>query len=294
MPQVRGSYGFEIDQSGALVDNDANLERTRRLFRDGQIIGNDWGPGNRGDFDHGSWHILCHLAGGSGALQTREGRAWCGITHVGATDTYEATVTWRRAAAVQTRSLKSDEATAATRNAKCLGFIEGSSLGRIAAHGVNDPDTAFNGWPRQMFDQEPSSRRNGGTVWEQWSTTRDIRPSSTIGTSVLRAWLTLVSRLGGRFVAAVARGRREHSHPRQLVALVRAGVLSAAEALWDVDPDPVPKPVQDLLHEATPVSCLAATEKLAFAPDRQRYFMFKRRISRWSSSAQVKQDLETA
>ena len=293
MPQVRGSYGFEIEQSGALVDNDANLERIRRLFRDGQIIGNDWGPGNPGDFDHGSWHILCHLAGGSGALQVAEGRAWCGITHGRATDTYEASVTWRRGGVVHTRSLKSDDATATTRNAKCLGFIEGSSLGHIASRGVRDPDGAFNGWPRQKFDQEASSPRNGGTVWEQWSTTRDIRPSSTIGTSVLRAWLTLVSRLGGRFVAAVARGRREHSHPRQLVALVRAGLISADDALWDIDPDPIPKPAQDLLHEATPASCLAATEQLAFDGDRQRYFMFKRRIGRWSSSAQVKQDLDT-
>ncbi len=63
----------------------------RALFRDVGIINGDWGPGRAGDFDHGSWHILCHLAGASGVPESSSGRAWCGITHVPASDTYQAT-----------------------------------------------------------------------------------------------------------------------------------------------------------------------------------------------------------
>jgi hypothetical protein len=172
-----------------------------------------------------------------------------------------------------------------------LGYIEGSSVGHIAARNVNDPATAFNRWPRQSFDQPTDSDQDGGTVWEHWCTTRDIRPSSAIGTSVLKAYLTLVSRLGGRFVAAVARGRREHNHPRQLAALVEAGLLTRDEATWDVMPDPIPRAAQDLLYEARPADALAAAESLPFTPGNQKYFMFQRRIRRWSRADQVERDL---
>ena len=91
---TRGTYNFETDNNGMLVDNPANMEKVRALFRDAGIIDGGWGPGNYGDFDNGSWHILCHLAGGSGVLNTRSGRAWCGITHVPANDTYAATITF--------------------------------------------------------------------------------------------------------------------------------------------------------------------------------------------------------
>ncbi len=291
MPNTRGSYDFDVDGYGVLIDNGANLEKLRRLFRDDRIIGGDWGPGNPGDFDYGSWHILCHLAGGSGVMSSPAGRAWCGITHVVASDTYEATITHRHQGAVRTVSLGSSDGVKILTEAKCLGFIEGTSLGHIAARGVRDADTAFNGWPRQMFDKDVSSEDDGGTVWEQWSTTRDIRASSAIGTSVLRAWLALVACLGGRFVAAIARGRREHSHPKQLVALVRARVLSEDEAMWNVTPTPIPKTVQDLLYEAQPAASLAAAEALPFVSGQQQYFMFERRIDRWSSTESVRTDL---
>lgn len=291
MPATRGSYNFDVDERDTLFDSAANLEKLRRLFRDGQIIGGDWGPGRPGDFDHGSWHVLCHLAGASGVFDTAAGRTWCAITHVPTADTYEATITYRSGSGVATIPLASAEGKSMAARAACVGFIEGTSQGHIAARGANDTSTAFNSWPRQMFDQGVSSQANGGTVWEHWSTTRDIRESSAIGTAVLRAWLTLIACLGGQFVGAVARGRREHSHPRQLVALVRAGVLTQAEALWDVTPHPIPKPAQDRMHEARPADSLAVAEALPFVAGQKKYFMFARRIGHWSSTASVKRDL---
>ncbi len=292
MPQTRGSYQFELGGSGALVANDENLKKLRRLFRDNAIIDGNWGPGNPGDFDHGSWHILCHLAGGSGVLDTPNGRTWCGITHVPATDTYQATVTRRDSNTVRTDPLRSPQGQSAVRGGRCLGFIEGASQGHILARGVNDPRSAFNGWPRQMFDLDVGNDDDGGVVWEQWSTTRDLRESSRIGMSVLQAWLELVALLGGRYVAAVARGRREHNHPRQLVALVRAGVVAEDEATWDITPQPISMPAQDLLYEARPADMLKAAEQLGFDPGRQSYFMFKRRIGKWSPVARVRSDLD--
>ena len=288
---VRGTYAFETNASDLVVDNASNLEKLRKLFRDDQIIGGQWGPGNPGDFDHGAWHILCHLAGGIGVADTNEGRAWCGLTHVPAHDTYIASIAFRRAGALQTSAVSSAEGMAVASSAKWLGFIEGSSCGRISARGVRDAPTAFNHWPRQMFDQPITSAADGGTVWEHWSTTRDVRPSDKFGSAVLAAYLTLISHLGGRFIAAVARGRREHSHPVQLVALVKAGLLTPAEALWDVTPDPIPQAAQDLLYEARPADTLTAASELAFPAAAQRYYMFSRRIDRWNDTARVKRDL---
>ena len=285
----RGSYGFAIQTNGSLVDSPENLDKLRALFRDGAIINGTWGPGNTGDFDHGSWHILCHLAGGSGVVETTGGRAWCGITHVPANDIYAATITCRSNGSVETVPIAGPRGGALLNGANSLGFIEGSSVGHISARGVQDPAGAFNGWPRQSFDKSIASDEDGGTVWEHWATTRDIRTSSGIGTSVLTAYLTLVSLLGGRFVAAVARGRREHGHPLQLVALVKAGLLTTEEALWDVTPEPIPQVAQNQLYEARPADAFAAAASLAFPA--LRYYMFQRRIRRWSKTADVKKDL---
>jgi hypothetical protein len=291
---TRGSYDFQINGNGAIVDNAANMEKLRKLFRDGAIVNGNFGPGNYGDFDHGSWHILCHLAAGTGVLDTASGRAWCAITHVPASDTYRATITYRRNSSVATVPLANGEGAALPNGARCVGFIEGSSAGHIFARGVNDPPDAFNNWPRQRFDKDASSDETGGTVWELWSATRDIRSSNAIGTSVLRAYLTLVSRLGGRFVAAVARGRRVHNHPAQLVALVEAGLLTTEEATWDVMPERISGAAQDMLQEARPPDALAAAESLPFTGGRQHYFMFQRRIGHWSTVEDVKQDFERA
>lgn len=290
---TRGSFDFEINANAMLIDNAANLDRLRRLFRDADIINGNYGPGNLGDFDNGSWHILCHLAAGTGVLDTAAGRAWCAITHVPATDTYRATITYRRNGSAVTVPLADGEGAALANGARCLGFIEGSSTGHIFARGVNDAPNAFNNWPRQRFDQDVSSDALGGTVWELWSATRDIRASSKIGTSVLKAYLTLLSRLGGRFVAVVARGRRVHNHPAQLVALVEAGLLAIEEAQWDVTPEPIGRTAQNLMFEARPADALAAAESLPFTSARQHYFMFQRRIGHWSSLEDVRADFES-
>jgi hypothetical protein len=288
---ARGSYNFEVDKDSKLVDSPANLHKLGDLFRDGAIISGNWGPGDEGDFDHGSWHVLCHLVGGSGVLNTALGRAWCGLAHEPVNDSYQAAIVFRRNGIATTAPLKSVEGAALTRDAQCLGFIEGSSRGHIAARGVNDSGDRFNGWKRQNFDQDSSSSSDGGTVWEHWVTTRDIRPTNRVAMSVLEAYLVLVSYLGGRFLAAVARGRRQHDHPTQLAALVKSGFLSFDEATWDITPDPIPNAAQSLLYEARPQDLLAASELLAFSGLRQHYFMFERGISEWSRAEQVKKDI---
>jgi hypothetical protein len=108
---------------------------------------------------------------------------------------------------------------------------------------------------------------------------------------VLRAYLALVSVLGGRFVAAVARGRREHEHPRHLAALVKAGLLDEQEALWATSPVAITPAAERLLLEARPATSLAAVEQLAWDDGEPRYYMFDRRIARWSTSAAVQRDL---
>lgn len=292
---ARGSYGFEVDARGYAIDAVANRDRLRELFRDGAIIGGRWGPGDPGDFEHGSWHILCHLVAAGALLRTATGHAWFAIDWDATRDRYEARIAHRLAdGSVERHAARNARGRALLENAVPLAFVEGTSLGRISARGVQDSSTAFNGSRRQDFDRAAGDSADGGVVWEHWCTTRDLRPSSELGTSVLEAYLTIMSILGGRFVAAVARGRREHEHPRQLAALVAAGLLSRDEALWETAPIAIPTEAEALLYEARFESALRAGELLLpLADAAPRYFMFTRRLGSWSPAPAVRSDLDS-
>lgn len=290
----RGTYQFDVQANGNLVNSVENLELARRLFRDGDIISGRWGPGRSGDFDHGGWHCLCHLAAGAGVYQSGSGYLWVAITHAGNEDKYLATVSCRESdRTVRTFDLDSAEGDNLLNQANLLGYVEGTSTGHILARNVQDPPGAFNSWPRQNFEPtEGSNEQGGGTVWEHWCTTRDLRETDAIGDSVLQAYLTLVSTLGGEFVATVARGRRSYNHPEQLCALVKAGFIAREDALWDTRPHEIPRPEELLFQEARPADCLQAVESLTWTPSGgRRYFMFSRRISSWSDKSSVESDL---
>lgn len=288
----RGLYGFEIQPNGNLADTDANFELIRRLFRDGSIIQGRYGPGNPGDFDFGSWHILCHLAGGSAVLELDGRKAWVGILHKGFPDAYEARLVFGDGNNVSILGLKTEAGKVKGAQGSLLGFIEGSSAGHVLARGIRDPRGTYNGWLRQDFDKNVWSRKEGGTVWEHWCTTRDLRQTNVPGDSLLRSYLTLASALGGRFIAAVARGRRSHEHPLQLCALVKAGLLTADEAAWEGTPLPIPGKIQRRLYEARPAEYLNAAEGLDWPRGTSpSYFMFKRCLQFWSPSSAVRDDL---
>lgn len=288
----RGTYQFEVTDNGSIVNSEANLARLFKLFRDSEIIDGKWGPGRSGDFDNGSWHILCHLAAGSGVYLNGSDYLWVSVTHDADRDEYIATVTTKTGAAVRTVPLNSAEGANLIATSKLLGFVEGSSQGHILARNIQDLPKAFNSWPRQSFNRDIDNTGNGGTVWELWCPTRDIRESCTVGRSVVNAYLSLVSVLGGKFVSAVARGRRGHDHPRQLCALVKAGFLSREEALWETLPKPLTTDAERLFKEANPELALQAVENLQWdTSGALYYYMFQRKIDSWSKANDVKDDL---
>jgi hypothetical protein len=291
----RGTYNFEIDDTGNVINNETNFERLCRLFRDGGIISGSWGPGRSGDFENGSWHILCHLAAGSGVYGNDNNYLWVSITHAGDRDEYIATVSVKKNGDnVQTIPLNSSGGSVLIGSFKLLGYVEGTSQGHILARNIQDSSTAFNSWPRQNFNRDIDSSNSGGTVWELWCPTRDIRESCAVGRSVLRAYLTIVSTLGGKFVAAVARGRRGHEHPRHLCALAKAGFISREDALWDTMPKPITYDAERLFKEARPVDSLKAVEKLQWDTSGELYYyMFQRKINSWSKASDVKNDFNT-
>jgi hypothetical protein len=285
---TRGTFQFETTPGGDLIDNAANVERLRKLWLDRTMIdGDDLGPGDDGDFDHGAWHSSCHLIGAGGVRRAADGRIlWLEVSHARARDEYFGSVTVHGA----THRLDSAEGRALLNGSTLLGFVEGNSVGHISARGVNDPPTLFNLWKRQDFDKPVTSDEDGGKVWEHWCTVRDIRPPHAIGASVLGAYVSLVAALGDRFVPTVARGRRDYAHPTQLCAMVKAGLTTEASATWDVMPHPIPAAAERKLLEATPADEAAAVATLEWgaAP---RYYMFERRISRWSRADKVRHDL---
>jgi len=288
---TRGTFLFDVSPEGSLTNSAGNVQALGRLWLDRSIIsGDDLGPGDPGDFDNGAWHISCHLAGATGVLRSRNGGLlWVEISHSLIRDEYYASVTLANSGTVETLRVDSEEGRTALQGAALLGYIEGNSTGRTSARNVSDSPVLFNLWRRQDFDQPITSLEDGGKVWEHWCTLRDLRPQAAIGNSVLTAYISIASVLGDRFGSTVARGRRDYAHPKQLVALVRAGFTTEAAALWDVSPVEIPPQAEALLLQADPSHCFAAANLLDWATP-PKYFMYKRRISHWSSAGQVKSD----
>jgi hypothetical protein len=285
----RGTFQFEVTPGGDLVDNAANVECLRKLWLDRSMIkDDDLGPGDEGDFDNGAWHSACHLVGAGGVRRAANGKIlWLEVSHDPAKDEYYGSVT---PAGAPTVRLDSAEGRALLNGSTLLGFVEGNSVGHISARHVHDPETRFNLWKRQDFDKPVGSDEDGGKVWEHWCTVRDIRPTHAIGSSVLRAYVSLVAALGDRFVPSVARGRRDYGHPRQLCAMVKAGLTTEASATWDIKPHRIPDPAERKLLEATPADEAAAVATLEWDAT-PRYYMFQRRISHWSPADKVRHDL---
>jgi hypothetical protein len=288
----RGTFEFEVTPAGDIVNDAGNVERLRKLWLDRSMIdGDDLGPGDAGDFDYGAWHVACHLVGAGGVRRTLDGRLlWLEVSHDPAVDEYYGSVSEAGGAGVRTHRIDSEEGRKLLAGSTLLGFVEGNSVGRISARKVQDPPTQFNGWTRQQFNNPAGSTSDGGKVWEHWCTVRDIRTSHRIGSSVLRAYVALVSALGDRFVATVTRGRRSYGHPKQLCAMVRAGLTSESSATWDVTPDRIPDDAEQKFLEATPGDGLAAAAMLRWDGG-PRYYMFARRIGSWSDASQVRDDL---
>ena len=294
MPRI-DSFDFEVNDDGALFSSASNVNLLRKLWLDRKRInGADIGPGDPGDFDHGAWHVACHLAGAAGVLKTQAGPAWLQIEHDPRLDEYFAGITVKRGAEVVTLHLDSADGRALCQDAAVLGFIEGTSLGRTSARNVNDPPTLFNLWRRQDFDQPVTSSADGGRVWEHWCTLRDIRPTHRIGTSVVTAYVSLAATLGPRFIATVARGRSEYGHPAQLCAMVEAGLTTVKAATWETKPLPIPASAEAILKLSDSDRALAIAAELPWKTGDQTYFMFERKIGSFVSAAQVRAALKGA
>lgn len=282
---LRGLYKFEVSDNGDIIYSNNNVELLRRLWLDSEIIKPGGpGPGRAGDFTNGAWHAACHLVAAGGVRRTEDGNiGWLEISFNKETNTYIPTLTIREDNNIQTIDLKSTKAINYLNGSELLGFIEGNSEGRISARGVEDSRRLFNSWTRQEFDKSPGSTEIGGKVWEHWCTTRDIRKSSIIGTSVLQSFVALSAWCGDRFMPTVARGRMSYQHPIHLKAMVEAGFTSNDSAKWNVIPTQMPNEECLLLQEATPKDCLIAAERLDWS-EAPKYYMYPRKINSWNSN----------
>ena len=161
---TRGSFRFDVALDGDLSPSRTNIEALRALWLDRSLVdGEVLGPGDPGDFDHGAWHVACHLLAAGGVRRTVDGRLlWFQISHDGQVDEYYASVTFREPAALRTERLDSPAGAEIVTGSTLLGFVEGNSLGHISARGAQDPPDRFNGWRRQRFDQDAASTEDGG------------------------------------------------------------------------------------------------------------------------------------
>lgn len=282
----RGSYQFEVNEKGNLLYTTNNVELLRNLWLDRKLLApNELGPGDPGDFDNGAWHVACHLVAAGGVRRFKDGRLlWLEISYDPITGIYKPTLTVREFNKVETIEINSIKAQEYIKDSGLLGFVEGTSQGRIAAKGIEDDEKLFNCNPRQEYDQKPGTLKEGGRVWEHWCTTRDIRETNLIGSSVLDSYISLSAVLGNKFITTVARGRKYYNHPAQLKALIKSGFVSSESASLNIKPTPIPAEVELLFQEADPQLSLLAVEKLnwEFLP---KYYMFQRGISGWNNES---------
>ena len=280
----RGTYGFEINQNGNIVDNSQNVELLRKLWLDLEIIPEGPGVGDAGDFDNGAWHVACHLVAAGTARKTSDDRfMWLEISYSQNDKIYFPTLSIREKGEIKSIRLISKEAQNLVTDSTLLGFVEGTSEGRISASGVKDSLYMFNGSLRQEYDQIPGTINEGGRVWEHWCTTRDIRISSSIGSSILKAFISLTAASGDKFIPTIARGRLDYQHPAHLNAMVKAGLTSFDSSHWNVKPSKIPYEEDLLFQKGDTKSNFLAAEKLNWS-NPMKYFMFARRIERWNSN----------
>ena len=277
--QSRGEYEFQVEDDGAVVYTPANIERLTRLLLDWNIIDGWGGPGTRPD-DQGAWHVFCHLAAAAAVHRLPNGTAgWSGITFDPASRRYIATLCREDGEGVAILPVASSEARTLLGGSRLIGFAEGASRGHILDRDADDPGDPDRDDRRQDYDREASSEEEGGPVWEHWTTSRDIVTTGSHGAALVDAYLLLLSTLGGRFAATVARGRGEpeYGHVIQLCAMVRAGLVTVEDALWEVQPRVIPPDVERVLREATPTAVAAAAQRLAEAGGIPTYFMYERK-----------------
>ena len=239
----RGVFQFQTTADGDLTNSAENVEALRRLWLHHSLVyGEDIGPGDRGDFAVGAWHSSCHLAGAAAVRRAADGGViWLEISHDPRLDEYFASATHRV-------------------DSKCVTLRVDSAEGRHAARPVDAPglrrrqfDRTHIGARRQRSSRSiqplaPAGFRPAGDQQGRWRqgvgalvTMRDIRVGNRIGTSVLTAYVSLVSAAGDWFPATVARGRRDYGHPVQLAAMVFAGFTSHRSATWDIQPLVIPR-----------------------------------------------------
>jgi len=287
---MRGEYGFTIDSQEHLLCNEDNYQKAQRMFLDWNIINGQGGPGTDPN-DKGSWHILCHLAGASALFESpKKLPGWVGITYNEVGNSYAATFSYYQGEKVRIAALDSDEARKAMASYVLRGYIEGASRGHILNRKANDPGDSTKVDRRQDYDQQVDSTKDGGPVWEHWTTTRDILTVDSLGTSLLMSYLRLVALLGGRYCGTVARGRfdREYCHVIQLCSLVEAGFIAPQDALWEVEPVTIPQEVQVVFHEANPEAFLqGATMLLDIAKAQENYYMYERRIDNFVAASSL-------
>jgi hypothetical protein len=288
--KTRGTYNFEFDEQDKILPNEVNFHKLRTMFLDRNLINGEFlGPGDKGDFDFGSWHILCHLTAACAVFKKSNSYIWTEISHIPFIDKYTATVTIdSKREAISTFPLYSTAGQEIVQGSELIGFVEGSSFGHISARDSQDDPKDFNNNLRQEYDNDVSSIKEGGRVWEHWVVTRNISELSHVGSSILLAYLEMLSICGGIYTGIVGRGRVDYHHPQQLKALEIAGLIKIEEALLDIMPKPIAQTLALKIYTANPKICIETIKYLPWDINKISYFMFQRKINNWNTKENFK------
>jgi hypothetical protein len=92
------------------------------------ISGENLGPSDPGDFDHGAWHVTCHLVGGCDVRLRADGSLeWLQISHGDRADRYFARVTVLEGRNSRTAPIDTAEGRILLQESSFFGFFEGES-----------------------------------------------------------------------------------------------------------------------------------------------------------------------
>ena len=287
VPTTRGSLQFQITPAGDLQNPRPTCGCSRQLWADRTLIrGDDLGPGDPGDFDHGAWHSSCHLLGAGGARRATDGRVlWLEVSHARARDEYFASVTFRDSGKPQTVPLDSAEGRDAGR---AIALLLGSWRGTRPA-----------GHRRAMSSMRPTGSISGGGRISTSRSPRSSKAGRSGSTGVRSATCGRPTGLGCRRSRPTCRSSRRWeigSAPRSRAAgaitATRSnsarwstpGFVGKDSATWNATPTPIPAAWNRCSWTPNPSEALAAVEQLDWEKP-PKYFMFERRIKSWSTAA---------
>ena len=263
VPTNRGSLQFLITPAGDLANSATNVRLLAQLWADRTLIrGDDLGPGDPGDFDHGAWHSSCHLLGAGGAPR-QPMAASCGSkspTPAFAMSISPASLFATRASRRRSRSIRPRVACSWRTPLSLVSSRGTPPAAHRHATSSMPPTGSTSGGGRISISPSPRYLREGRSGNTGVPSATCGRPT---GLGCRRSRPTCLSSRPWE-IGSAPRSRAAGANtatPSNSARSSTPGFVGADSATWNATPTPIPAGVEPLFLDAEPERGLTAVEQ---------------------------------